>query len=139
MPIITLFTGNAGPGTATVAAASALGSAAAGRRTLLLSVEPARSLQALLGGTLGAAPTTIAPACDVLAIDGLAELAELWEQGRRHLPAGSAPIAGDELPLLPGLELAFALLRLRELAPNYDAVMLDAGPHNLLLRMLAAP
>jgi arsenite-transporting ATPase len=40
---------------------------------------------------------------------------------------------------LPGLELAFALLRLRELAPNYDAVMLDAGPHNLLLRMLAAP
>jgi anion-transporting ArsA/GET3 family ATPase len=139
MPTITLFTGSAGPSIATAAAASALASAAAGRRTLLLSVEPAHTLGTLLGATLGAAPTTIGPRCDVLAIDGLAELAELWERGRAHLPSGPVPVAGDELPLVPGLELGFALLRLQGLAPHYDAVMLDAGPHSPLLRALAAP
>jgi anion-transporting ArsA/GET3 family ATPase len=139
MTKIFLFTGSTGPSIATSAAASALASAAAGRRTLLLSVEPAHSLGTLLGSVLGSDPTTIAPRCDVLAIDGLAELAELWGRAQTHMPSGPVPIAGDELPLAPGLELAFALLRLRALAPHYDAVMLDAGPHSLLLRALAAP
>jgi anion-transporting ArsA/GET3 family ATPase len=140
MADIIVFTGSAGPGIAAAAAASALRAAADGRRALLISAEPAPSLGALLGASLGPTPTEVAPRCDALAIDGLAELAALWERGRSHLPAGSAaPVAGDELPLLPGLELAFGLLRLRELAPRYDVVLLDAGPHDPLLRALAAP
>src|SRR5262249_11736247 len=33
----------------------------------------------------------------------------------------------------------FGLMRLRDLAPHYDLVVLDAGPHDLLLRALALP
>ncbi len=139
MPTITVFTGSAGPGIATAAAASALHAAAQGRRTLLLSLGPAPSLGALLGAAVGGTPNEVAPGCDALAIDGLRELAEAWERSRQQLPAGAAPIAGDELPLLPGLEMAFALVRLRDLAPRYDTVMLDAGPYDMLLRSLAAP
>jgi arsenite/tail-anchored protein-transporting ATPase len=139
MPTITVFTGSAGPGIATAAAASALQSATQGRRTLLISLGPMPSMRVLLGAAITGTPTEIAPNCDALAIDGLNELAKAWEGRHRQLPAGSAPIAGDELPLLPGLEMAFALLRLRELAPGYDAVMLDAGPYDMLLRALAAP
>ena len=49
------------------------------------------------------------------------------------------PIAGDELPLPPGIEMLFGMLRLGELAARYDLVVLDGGAHDLLLRMLAIP
>ena len=139
MPTITIFTGSPGPGVATAAAATALHMASQSQRTLLLSTGEARGLAALLGAQVGHAPAEIAPGLDALALDGLAELAAAWERGRSRMPAGLAQLAGDELPPLPGLELAFGLLRLRELAPRYDAVVLDAGPHEPLLRALAAP
>jgi anion-transporting ArsA/GET3 family ATPase len=55
------------------------------------------------------------------------------------LPAPLSQIGGDELPLPPGLELLFGLMRLHKLAPRYQLVALDAGPHDLLLRALALP
>ncbi len=139
MPTITIFTGSPGPGVATAAAATALHLAGQGQRTLLLSTGEARGLAALLGAPVGHAPAEVAPSLDALALDGLAELAAAWERGRGRLPAGLSQLAGDELPPLPGLELAFGLLRLRELAPRYGAVVLDAGAHEPLLRALAAP
>ena len=140
MPTIVVFTGSAGPGIATAAAASALHSAALGQRTLLISLGTAASLAALIGASVGSAiPSEIAPGCDALALDGLAELAAAWERNLRQLPALVADIAGDELPLLPGLEMVFGLLRLRDLAPRYESVILEAGPYDMLLRALAAP
>jgi anion-transporting ArsA/GET3 family ATPase len=139
MTSILIFTGSAGPGIATAAAATAAHAASQGRRTLLFSLTPAPSLSALLGVAVAAAPAEIAPKLDALAIDGPADLASAWEQSRMHLPAPLDRIAGDELPLLPGLEMLFGLVRLRDLAPSYDLVALDAGPHDLLLRALALP
>ena len=75
MPTIILFTGSAGPGVAIAAAATALHTAAQGRRTLLLSTGEARGLSALLGAPVGHAPAEISPGLDALALDGLAELA----------------------------------------------------------------
>jgi anion-transporting ArsA/GET3 family ATPase len=139
MTAILIFTGSAGPATATATAATALHAAGQGRRTLLFSLAPAASLGALLGSAVGAAPTPVAPQLDALALDAPAELANAWEQGRARLPAPLSQVAGDELPLLPGLELLFGLMRLSELAPRYQLVALDAGPHDLLLRALALP
>lgn len=139
MPTITIFTGSPGLGVAMAAASTALHLAGTGQRTLLLSTGDARGLAALLGAPVGHAPAEIAPGLDALAPDGLAELAGAWERARGRLPGGLAQLNGDELPPLPGLELAFALLRLRELAPRYQAVVVDAGPHEPLLRGLAAP
>jgi anion-transporting ArsA/GET3 family ATPase len=139
MTNILIFTGSAGPGIATAAAAAAVRAASQGRRALLFSLTPANSLSALLGLAVGAAPAPIAPGLDALALDAPAALATAWDQGRARLPAPLSQIAGDELPLLPGLELLFGLMRLSELAPRYDLVALDAGAHDLLLRALALP
>lgn len=139
MPPITIFTGSAGPGIALAATATALHSAAHGQRTLLLSLGSARGLAALLGAQVGHAPAEVAPRLDALTIDAPTELAAAWERGRAQLPNGLAALAGDELPLLPGAEFAFGMLRLRELAPQYQAVFLDAGPHDGLLRAVALP
>src|SRR6266508_639234 len=139
MTQVLIFTGSAGPGIAIAAAATGLRAATAGRRTLLLSLGSAHSLGALLGVAVGGTPTQIAPGLDALAIDGPADLSAAWEQGRAQLPPQLAQIAGDELPLPPGVEMLFGLLRLDELASRYDLVALDAGPHDLLLRALALP
>jgi anion-transporting ArsA/GET3 family ATPase len=139
MTTIQIFTGSAGPASTTAAAAIAAHAASQGRKALLFSLVPASNLGALLGSTVGSTPTQIAPQLDALALDGPAELASAWQQGRAHLPAPLSQIAGDELPLPPGLELLFGLMRLHELAPSYQLVALDAGPHDLLLRALALP
>jgi anion-transporting ArsA/GET3 family ATPase len=134
-----LFTGSAGPGIATAAAAAALRAAADGRRTLLLSLGGAHSLGALLGTPLGVEPQTVVPGLDVLALDGPAELGAVWERSRTGMPAQLAGVAGDELPIPPGVELLLGMLRLRELAPHYDLAVVEAGPHDMLLRTLALP
>jgi arsenite-transporting ATPase len=139
MTAILIFTGSSGPSSATAAAATAIHTASQGRKTLLFSLAPPASLSALLGSAVGAAPTAVAPQLDALALDAPADLAQAWEQRRARLPAPLGQIAGDELPLLPGVELLFGLLRLHDLAPRYQLVALDAGPHDLLLRALALP
>jgi arsenite-transporting ATPase len=134
-----VFTGNAGPGIAIAAAATALHAADAGRTTLLLGLGTAHSLDGLLGAQLGGEPQEIAARLHALALDAPAELAAIWEQSRARMPAQLAQVAGDELPLPPGLEMFFGLLRLRDLAPRYDLVIVEAGPHDMLLRALALP
>lgn len=139
MTAILVFTGNAGPGIAQAAGATALHAAEAGHRTLLFSLGPAHSFGALLDASLSGDPSEVAPRLDALALDSLADLAAAWERGRGTMPAQLARVGGDELPLLPGLEAFFGLLRLRDLAPRYDRVVVDAGPHDLLLRTLGLP
>ncbi len=138
MAAILVFTGAAGSGILSAAAATAL-HAASQQRVLLLSVGAPGALGALLGAPAGSAPAEVAPGLDALAIDGLAEAAAAWERSRSRMPTGAAAVAGDELPIVPGAEMAFALARLRELAPRYDLVVADAGPHDMLLRALALP
>jgi arsenite-transporting ATPase len=139
MANILIFTGSGGPSSATAAAATALHAAGQGRKTLLFSPAPATSLSALLGSAIGTVPTALTPQLDALALDAPAALATTWDQNRARLPAPLGQIAGDELPLLPGLELLFGLMRLHELAAHYQQVVIDAGPHDLLLRALALP
>jgi arsenite/tail-anchored protein-transporting ATPase len=139
MAPILVYTGSAGPGIAIAAAAAALRAAESGRNTLLLSLGTAQSLGALIGTQVSGAPSEVAPHLDALALDPLADLAAAWNHGRASMPAQLAQVGGDELPLLPGMEAFFGLLRLRDLAPRYDQVVVDAGPHEHLLRALALP
>jgi anion-transporting ArsA/GET3 family ATPase len=131
-----VFTGSAGEGVQLAAAAAALREAGAGHRTLLLSLDPPPLLGALLGVPVSVAPAAVVPHLDALALDAPAALGESWNEARAGFPSQLAQIAGDELPLLPGMGTLFGLARLIELAPRYERVVVDAGAHGELVQAL---
>ena len=67
-PRIVFFTGKGGVGKTSVACATAVGLADAGKRVLLVSTDPASNLDEVLGVPLGTRPT---------AVPGLASLSGL--------------------------------------------------------------
>jgi arsenite-transporting ATPase len=139
MPQILIFSGSAGPGIATAAAGLALGIAAQGQRTLLLSLGSAAGLGALLDVQLSAQVTSVAPDLDVLVPDPAAELTELWERMSGQMPDTIKRLSADELPLLPGAGALFGLARLAELRSDYSRIIVDAGSHDTLLTTLGLP
>lgn len=139
MPTTLVYTGSPGAGIMIAAAAEALRAADAGQRTLLITLGPAAALSALLGAPVAATSGEIAPRLDALALDAGGELAAAWNAMRASLPLPFGGIAGDELPLPPAADAAFALLRLRELAPKYQRIVIDAGPHDSLIEALGMP
>ncbi|MEU8776088.1 ArsA-related P-loop ATPase [Streptomyces sp. NPDC048606] len=133
MPQTLLITGPGGAGRTTVAAATALAAARAGRRVLLLSADELPEL----------APT---PGLRLARVDSgaefRAELAALQERGSALLALlGGQPLGAEELTELPGAE-EFSLLRaLRRAAaaPDTDLVVVDAPPLHRALTTLALP
>jgi len=133
-----LVTGAGGSATALAAAATAL-AAAPQRRTLLASLGPVHTLPALLGAALAPSPQPLSPALDGVAFDALAASGEAWNQRRSTISGPPAQINGDELPLLPGMDVLLALDALRALAPRYELAVLDVGSYANLIRALAIP
>ena len=127
MAQILIVTGSDGAGASIAAAAAAVHAAAGGQRTLLLSLGPAHATMVEAAGL------------DTVAIDTPDTLAGLWDEARRQMSGAAAQVGGDELPLIPGADIILGLLRLRELAPHYQRVVVDAGPAPGLLRALALP
>jgi anion-transporting ArsA/GET3 family ATPase len=137
-----MFTGNGGAGIALAAAATASSAAASGMRTLLVSIGPSHSLSSLFGVPVGAAPLAIGPNLEAWTIDVLAELSAFWQLINKDAPASSPQrrINGDELPLIPGVDLLIGLARIREHAANgYDLLVIEVGSQEGLLRALAVP
>jgi anion-transporting ArsA/GET3 family ATPase len=134
-----VYTGSPGAGISMAAAAEAARAADAGKRTLLLTYGSTAGLGALLGVAIGSVPVEVAPRLNALALDARSELAAAWEETRATLLPPFSNLAGDELPQPPASDAAFALLRIRDLAPNYDRVVVDAGPHDPLIEALGVP
>jgi arsenite-transporting ATPase len=130
-----IFTGPAGA-TSSAAAATAALAAARGTGTLLASIGPSHALSAIVGVAPGLEPQRLGPNLDAWLLDPLADAAAAWSS----FPLVSAgQVAGDELPMLPGMDLFLAVGRLRSFAPRYELVCVDAGPPDGLLRALAVP
>jgi anion-transporting ArsA/GET3 family ATPase len=122
-----------------VAAATASVVAQSGRKTLLASVGPSHSLRGLLGVELTSEPHAIAPALEMLGVDAAANVSEIMDRLRPRLPAALAQLSSDELPLIPGIDFFLCLEILRQSAAKYEMVVIDAGPHDALLRVLPLP
>lgn len=154
---VLLVAGKGGVGKTTVAAATALAAARAGRRTLVVSTDPAHSLADALGLAPGAAkvrdwrvagdPMRVDAAdgsLDVLQIDARARVDESWTSVRRVVGgllagAGVDPLVAEEIATVPGIEDVLALLDVAAHAPAYDAVVVDCAPTAETLRLLALP
>ena len=112
---VVLFTGKGGVGKTTVAAATAVRAARSGRRTLVMSTDPAHSLGDSFELAIGSAPTLIAENLWAQQIDAQERLEDNWREIQDYFIqlmnwAGTETIQAEELTVIPGLDEIFALI-----------------------------
>lgn len=152
---VSLFVGKGGVGKSTLAAATAVCDARAGRRVLVVSTDQAHSLGDVLGLTV---PPTGNPDpvrvldevgggfLDALALDTLALLADRWREvarplGERFTESELGNVAPEELSALPGIQEVLGLYKVGELSEsgNWDHIVVDCASTADALRMLTLP
>jgi arsenite-transporting ATPase len=143
---VLLFTGKGGVGKTTCAAATALACAQRGKRTLVLSTDPAHSLADAVDRPLGPEPREIAPRLDAMEVDMYYSMRKYWGNMRELVRAvlrfqGADAIAAEELAALPGMGEGSALLWLDQFvrSGDYDVIVLDAAPTGETLTLLTLP
>lgn len=147
MTRVIIYSGKGGTGKTTISAATATLLARNGRRTLVLSSDPAHSLADALGVAVSRdRPTMIAPSLYALEVDTIYE----WRHnlgGFQQFVASTYSNRGidrstaAELANQPGLDEILALQRVMDEAQSgrWDAIVLDTAPTGNTLRLLAYP
>ncbi|MGH2695173.1 MAG: ArsA family ATPase [Actinomycetota bacterium] len=143
---VVLFTGKGGVGKTTVACATAMRISRSGRKTLVMSTDPAHSLADSLGVELGPEPVEVAENLWAEQIDPQRRLEENWREIQRHAVAvlnwaGLAEVEAEELSVIPGLDELFALADVKRHHDEdpYDALIVDCAPTGETLRLLSLP
>jgi arsenite/tail-anchored protein-transporting ATPase len=141
-----LYTGKGGVGKTSVAAATALKAAKAGRKVLVMSTDPAHSLSDAFDAKVGPEPKEMATGLFAQEMDYGRMLEEYWAEVQEYMTAfyqwqGSDPLAAEELAMLPGMDELFGLLMVRRHHNEslYDALIVDAAPTGETLRLLSLP
>ncbi|RSD08392.1 ArsA family ATPase [Amycolatopsis eburnea] len=143
---ILLFTGKGGVGKTTLAAATGAALAARGRKTLVVSTDPAHSLGDAFGHTLSAEPSEVDALLSAVQIDSRTLVDTTWHRLRAELQAALAgagldTLDAEELTVLPGVDELLALTEVRRLAEEgpWETIVVDCGPTAETLRLLALP
>lgn len=147
---VIFFGGKGGVGKTTSAAATALLAADTGRRTLLVSTDPAHSTADILHQPLGPEETPVGPNLWAVEIDPEREARAYIERVRQHLMRVVGPHLRDEIErqieiarVSPGAEEAALFDRIADLLERiggrYDLVIFDTAPTGHTLRLLSLP
>src|SRR5919197_60478 len=143
---VLLFTGKGGVGKTTIAAATAVRAARAGRRTLVMSTDPAHSLADSFDVELGPASRQVAPNLWAEQIDAQERLEANWREIQEYMVslmnwAGVDAIQAEELSVLPGLAKIFSLIDVKRYvdAADHDLLVVDCAPTAETLRLLSLP
>lgn len=148
--MITFWGGKGGVGKTTLAAASALGAARRGHRTVVVSTDPAHSLGDVLGTALGDAPCEVDDGLWAAEVSGEAQarrrVAAILDDAADAVPADVLPAVRAHLQRAvdsPGTVESALLDRLGELVDEvperYDRLVVDAAPTGHMLRLLTLP
>jgi arsenite-transporting ATPase len=145
-PRTILYTGKGGVGKTSVAAATARRCAAGGKRTVVMSTDPAHSLSDSLGTELGPDPTEIAPNLWGQEVLAAAEMRRNWDRVSTWLTGlllsqGVDRLRAEELTVPPGMDELFSLLQIKRHwdADEFDLVIVDCAPSGETLRLLGFP
>ncbi len=143
---IIVFTGKGGVGKTSIAAATALGVAESGARTLVMSTDPAHSLGDAFEMEIGSEPTQITGGLYAVQIDAQERLERHWQQIQDYALqflswAGADPVTAEEITVLPGIEEVFSLtdLRRHHAEGRFDCVVVDCAPTAETIRLLSLP
>ncbi|MCW2573072.1 MAG: ArsA family ATPase, partial [Frankiales bacterium] len=143
---VLLFTGKGGVGKTTASAATAALAASRGRKTLVLSTDPAHSLADAFGVPLGSSPTEVDTGLYAMQVDAQGAFERSWREVQSYLlvvleRAGVDALQAEELTVLPGAEEVLALLEVRRQVASglWDLVVVDCAPTGETLRLLALP
>jgi arsenite/tail-anchored protein-transporting ATPase len=141
-----LYTGKGGVGKTSVAAATALEAARAGKKVLVMSTDPAHSLSDAFDAPVGPEPKEMAPGLWAQETDYTAMLEDNWAEIQEYMTSvfewqGANTLAAEELALLPGMDELFGLLVVRRhhREDSYDALIVDAAPTGETLKLLSLP
>ena len=149
---ILLFSGKGGVGKTSVAAATAVRLAANGKRTLVISVDPAHSLSDAfdLGGALfhgrTAEPLPIAERLHLQEVNINYEFKHYWKAISTYITSilrttGLESVEAEEMAIFPGMEELSAMMYVNQYrkGSDYDVVVLDCAPTAESLRFVSLP
>lgn len=149
---ILLFTGKGGVGKTSLAAATGVRLAAQGKRTLVMSVDPAHSvgdafdLEIDLFSKRTSDPFPIVDGLEIQEVNIQAELKRHWREVSTYVAAvlrttGVTSIEAEELAILPGMEELSAMMYVNQYVreQRYDVIVLDCAPTAESLRFVSMP
>jgi arsenite/tail-anchored protein-transporting ATPase len=143
---IILYLGKGGVGKTTVSAATAIRSAAQGKRTLVVSTDLAHSLADCLRAELTSEPTELSPNLWAQEVNVLDEMRRGWSRLQDSMTKalrkqGINDVMAEELALIPGMNEIVSLINIYRNARegNFDVVVIDAAPTGETVRLLSMP
>lgn len=136
-----IFAGKGGVGKTTCSAATALQLAKSGKKTLLVTVDPAKRLEDSLGVPVGPTPTAVQPRLWAMMLDPGAVIKEHLEQRLPEAKVTEHPLFRYVSNYLPGLNELMAIGKLNDFRREgkYDVIVVDTAPTGHALSFLSVP
>jgi arsenite-transporting ATPase len=143
---IILYTGKGGVGKTSIAAATAVKSAAEGKKTLVVSTDPAHSLGDSFDMKLSSEPVELRENLWAQEIDTTHEIEGSWGVVQKYLTdlltaKAVKDITTEELTVFPGMEDLLSLLRILKYYKEgiFDVIIIDCAPTGETLAFLSFP
>jgi len=143
---IILYTGKGGVGKTSIAAATAVTSAMEGKKTLVVSTDPAHSLGDSFDMKLSNEPEEIRKNLWAQEIDSIHEVEEGWGKVQKYFTElftakAVKDITTQELTVFPGMEDLLSLLRILKYYKEgrFEVIVIDCAPTGETLALLSFP
>lgn len=145
-PRTILYTGKGGVGKTSVAAATAGRCAREGKKTLVLSTDPAHSLSDSLDTPLGPDPIEVGEGLWGQEVTAISGMRDNWDRVSAWMTGvlaskGVDRVRAEELTVPPGMDELFSLLEIKRHweSGEFEVLIVDCAPTGETLKLLGFP